>query len=158
MLERPLITRSFAQSLAVLHQTVPRAEIRNVMGPGLVEVRNVVAAQGIEITGPWLTHHLRMDPEVFDFEICLPVASPIVAAGRVKPGISHAAWVAQTVYQGGYEGLGVGVGRVHRVDGKRRAYRGGGFVGGLSRGSGSERRPGHVAHATHAGTGALVGG
>ncbi len=106
MLERPLITRSFAQPLAVLHQTVPRAEIRNVMGPGLAEVRNVVVAQGIEITGPWLTHHLQMDPEVFDFEICLPVASPIAATGRVRPGVSHAAWVAQTVYQGGYEGLG----------------------------------------------------
>jgi len=106
MLERPLITRSFAQSLAVLHRTVPRAEIRNVMGPGLAEVRVAVAAQGIEITGPWLTHHLRMAPKVFDFEICLPVASPIAASGRVKPGVSHAAWVAQTVYQGGYEGLG----------------------------------------------------
>ena len=94
MLEKPLITRTTAQTLAVLHQTVPRAEIRNVMGPGLTEVRNAVAGQGIAVTGPWLTHHLRMDPDVFDFEVCVPVASPIVATGRVKPGQWPAGYLA----------------------------------------------------------------
>jgi hypothetical protein len=28
-----------------------------------------VAAQGIAPAGPWFTHHLRMDPATFDFEI-----------------------------------------------------------------------------------------
>ncbi len=56
-------------------------------------------------TGPWFTHHLRMDPDVFDFEICLPVAAPVSAAGRVQPGLLPAATVARTVYRGPYEGL-----------------------------------------------------
>jgi len=65
-----------------------------------------VAAQGIAPTGPWFSHHLRMDPITFDFEITVPVGSPVAAVGRVKPGIWPATKVARTVYRGGYEGLG----------------------------------------------------
>ena len=54
---------------------IPRAEIQKVMGPGYREVMAAVAAQGIAPVGPWFTHHLRMDPDTFDFEIGVPVAS-----------------------------------------------------------------------------------
>lgn len=64
------------------------------------------AAQGIAATGPWLTHHLRMDPQTWDFEISVPVASPVNPAGRVKPGTLRAARVARTNYHGPFEGLG----------------------------------------------------
>jgi hypothetical protein len=43
------------------------------MGPGLRELMAVAAAQGIAPTGPWFSHHLRMDPDIFDFEISVPV-------------------------------------------------------------------------------------
>jgi effector-binding domain-containing protein len=46
-----------------------------------------------------------MDPDIFDFEVGVPVAAPISVAGRVKPGHLPAATVARTVYHGGYEGL-----------------------------------------------------
>ena len=105
MLDTPQIAQTAAQTTAVLRLTVPRAEIQNVMGPGYRELMAVVAAQGIAPVGPWLTHHLRMDPEVFDFEICMPVAAAVAAAGRVKPGELRAATVARTVYRGPYEGL-----------------------------------------------------
>ena len=65
-----------------------------------------VAAQGIATAGPWFTHHLRMDPGIFDFEICVPVTAPVAATGRVSPGQLPAAKVARTVYRGPYEGLG----------------------------------------------------
>ena len=42
----------------------------------------------------------------FDFEISVPVAAPVAAAGRVKPGRLPATTVARTVYRGPYEGLG----------------------------------------------------
>ena len=106
MLEPPKITQTSAQLMACIHLTVARAAIRDVMGPGIGEVMATIAAQGIAITGPWFTHHLRMPSDSFDFEICVPVATPVVAAGRVKPGLLPAATVAQTVYQGPYEGLG----------------------------------------------------
>jgi effector-binding domain-containing protein len=104
-IDPPQITESAAQLTAVIHLTVPREEIRHVMGPGLGELREALAAQGIAAAGPWFTHHLRMDPEVFDFEICVPVTSPVAPAGRVRPGQLPAARVARTVYHGPYEGL-----------------------------------------------------
>jgi hypothetical protein len=41
---------------------------------------------------------LRMDPAVFDFEICVPISTPVVATGRVKPSEWPAMSVVRTVY------------------------------------------------------------
>ena len=106
MIDIPQITQTVPQLTAFIHLTIPRQEIRNVMGPGLSEVRAAIAAQGIAPAGPWFTHHLRMDPGTFDFEICVPVTVPVAANGRVKPGQLPATKVAWTVYYGTYEGLG----------------------------------------------------
>jgi len=106
MIDPPELTSSPAQHLAVLHLLIPRADIRQVMGPGLQEVLAAIAAQGLRPAGPWLTHHLRFPPGHFDFEIGVPVPRPIAAAGRVAPGELPATRVARTVLRGGYEGLG----------------------------------------------------
>jgi effector-binding domain-containing protein len=106
MIDEPTIARTSEQLTAMVRITIPRAEIQKAMGPGINEVKAAIAAQGIATAGPWLTHHLRMDPKVFDFEICVPVKSPVSATGRVKPGRLPAARVARTVYHGPYEGLG----------------------------------------------------
>jgi effector-binding domain-containing protein len=106
MLDTPQITHTASQQTAIIHLTIPREEIRNVMGPGISEVRAAVAAQGIAPAGPWFTHHLRMDPDTFDFEVGVPVTAPVVAAGRVRAGQRPATKVARTVYHGEYEGLG----------------------------------------------------
>jgi len=106
MLDKPQIVQTTAQPTAIIRLTIPREEIRNVMGPGHRELMAAVAAQGIAPAGPWFTHHLRMDPDTFDVEIGVPVTAPISAAGRVEPGQLPAATVARTVYHGVYEGLG----------------------------------------------------
>jgi effector-binding domain-containing protein len=106
MIDKPEIVHTEHQPTATLRVTVPRAEIQKVMGPGLQEVHAAVAAQNAGVAGPWFTHHLRMDPAVFDFEICVPVERPIVASGRVQPGAWPAMKVVRTVYHGPYEGLG----------------------------------------------------
>ena len=106
MLDTPQITRIAAQLTAIIRLTVPREEIRSVMGPGINEVRAAVAAQGIDTAGPWFTHHLRMDPDTFDFEVGVPVTAPVVAVGRVRPGQLPATKVARTIFAGAYEGLG----------------------------------------------------
>ncbi|WP_199732652.1 MULTISPECIES: SRPBCC domain-containing protein [Corallococcus] len=102
----PQITQTEDQPIAVIHVTIPRAEIQQVMGPGISELMATVAAQGLKPTGPWFTHHLRITPDTFDFEIGVPVTTPVKAAGRVKPGLWPAMKVARSVYQGPYEGLG----------------------------------------------------
>ncbi len=106
MLDQPQVTQSDDQLVASIRITVPRPKIREVMGPGRQELMAAIAAQGIGTTGPWFTHHLKMDPAVFDFEICVPVASPVFPVGRVNSGKLRAAKVARTVYHGPYEGLG----------------------------------------------------
>ena len=106
MIDTPWITQTEARQTAVIHLTIPREEIRNVMGPGIGELMSTVAAQGIALQGPWFTHHLKMEPATFDFEIGVPVAAPVTPTGRVKPGSLPAARVARTVYSGPYEGLG----------------------------------------------------
>jgi effector-binding domain-containing protein len=105
VIDKPQIVQTAAQAIAVIRLTVPREEIQKVMGPGLGELKAAVAAQRIAIIGPWFTHHLKMPGEVFDFEIGVPVAKPVAAAGRIQPSHRPAMRVARTVYHGPYEGL-----------------------------------------------------
>jgi len=106
MLDTPQIAQTDAQPTAIIRFTIPRHEIRNVVGPGYSELMAAIAAQGIAPAGPWFMHQLRMDPETFDFELGVPISDPISAAGRVTAGQLPPATVARTVYHGGYEGLG----------------------------------------------------
>ena len=105
MLDTPHVTQTATRLTAVIHLTIPREEIESVMGPGISELMATIAAQGITPTGPWFTHHLKMAPDTWDFEISVPVSAPVVAAGRVKPSRWPAVKVARTVYHGPYEGL-----------------------------------------------------
>src|SRR5258706_2207156 len=73
MIDTPQITQTTATLTALIYLMIPRSELRSVMGPGISEVIAAVKAQGIGPTGPWFTHHLKMDPATFDFEICVPV-------------------------------------------------------------------------------------
>ena len=106
MLDTPHVLESSEQLTVCIPLVVPRAEIQAVMGPGIRELYAVLAAQGVAPAGPWFTHHKRRPTDTFDFEICVPVATPVAAAGRVQPGRLPAARVARTVYHGPYEGLG----------------------------------------------------
>ncbi|MFV8752292.1 GyrI-like domain-containing protein [Nannocystaceae bacterium ST9] len=105
MIERPEITQTTEQLVARIHITVPRHEIQTVMGPGITEVMSTLAAQGIAPAGPWFTHHSKMEPGVFDFDICVPIATPVAPAGRVVPDRLPATKVARAIYRGPYEGL-----------------------------------------------------
>jgi effector-binding domain-containing protein len=107
MIDDPQITQTTKLLTAVIHLTIPKDQIRELMGPGVKEVMAVAAAQGIGPTGPWYTHHFKILPDQWDFEIGVPVSAPVVPTGRVEPGQWPAMRVARTVYHGGYEGLTV---------------------------------------------------
>lgn len=106
MLDAPEITQTEAQPTATIRLTIPRDQIGMVMGPAMEEVKATVAAQGLVPAGPMFSHHFRMDPEIFDFEVGLPVQTAIAPAGRVQASELPARRVARTTYHGGYEGLG----------------------------------------------------
>jgi effector-binding domain-containing protein len=105
VIDQPKIVQTKAQHTAVIRLTIPRAEMQHAMGPAMAEVMTAIAEQDIEATGPVFAHHLRVDADVFDFEVGVPVAAPIAQAGRVIPSQLPAETVAQTVYHGAYEGL-----------------------------------------------------
>ena len=105
MLDNPHITQTATRLTAVIHLTIPKDEIRKVMGPGLGELLATIAAQGIQPTGPWFDHHFTIAPYHWDFEIGVPVSRPVVPTGRVKPGQWPAMKVARTVLHGDYAGL-----------------------------------------------------
>jgi effector-binding domain-containing protein len=105
MIDKPEILSTPAQRTAVITLSIPRDQIRTVMGPGIQELMETVRAQGIGPTGPWYTHHLMLHPDRWDFDIGVPVSAPVTPAGRVKPGERPALKVARTVYHGPYEGL-----------------------------------------------------
>jgi effector-binding domain-containing protein len=106
MLDKPAFAQTESQIAAVIHITVPRDQIQQVMGPAMMEVIEAVKAQGIGPTGPLFAHHFGMTPGIFNFEVGVPVAAPVKPSGRVKPSEIPAAAIMRTVYTGPYEGLG----------------------------------------------------
>ena len=133
MIETPQILDVPAQPTAVVHIICPKPAIRDVMGPGYSELMAALAAQGVAPTGPWFTHHLRMDPEVFDFEVGVPVGAPISPAGRVEPGELPAATAARTIYHGRIRGPRRRLGRVSRLGRRPGPQAGDRPLGGLHR-------------------------
>jgi len=105
VIETPQIVQTETLTMAKLYAKVPTSEIQTEMGKLVQEVIAEVQKQGIAITGPWFTHHFRRPDDFFDFEVCMPVAAPIKAAGRVAPGEWPAMKVVRTTYRGNYSGL-----------------------------------------------------
>ncbi len=126
MLDTPRITQTTPRITASIHMTIPRAEMPKVFGPGVGELMAAIAAQGIEPAGSVFTHHLKMAPDIFDFELSVSVSRPVVAAGRVKP----TEWPA----------------RVHGMDQGRGTHARAGPLGVLHHTSRLEPRSDHVAH------------
>jgi hypothetical protein len=95
VLETPTILNTDPQQAAVIHLTVPWEEIQNIMEPGLAELMAAVSARGIGPVGPWFNHHLHVQPDVVDVEICVPVSTPVAPVGRVERREARAAngWI-----------------------------------------------------------------
>ena len=106
MIDAPQIVQAGQLRTAIIKLTCPRNEIQKVMGPAITELMQIVIEQRIGPIGTWYSHHHRMTPDTFDFEIGVPVSAPVRDTGRVTNGILPAGRVARTVYHGSYEGLG----------------------------------------------------
>ncbi len=105
MIDTPHITQTIAQQTAIIRLTIPRAEMMTAFCPAVGELMATLAAQGITPAGPVFAHHLKMTPGIFDFEVGVAVATPVAAAGRMKPSEWPAMKVARTVSRGPYEEL-----------------------------------------------------
>jgi effector-binding domain-containing protein len=107
MLETPKIVETDVRLTAVIHLTVTRAEISQVIGPAIEEIITTLTAQGSAPAGPSFSYHWKRPSDTFDFEVGFPIRQPITPAGRVKMSKLPAAKVVRTLYRGSYEGLGV---------------------------------------------------
>lgn len=105
MIDTPEVVQTTAHQAAVIRLTIPRNEMRNAFGPAVQELMSTLAGQGVKPVGAVFAHHLRMSPDMWDFELGVEIASPVKAAGRVKRGQLPAAKVARTIYHGPYDGL-----------------------------------------------------
>jgi len=105
MLEKPQLVQTRDLPIAYIAITVPREQVTQVMGPGIDELIQTLAEQGIRPSGPWLTHHLRLDDHVFDFQICFPVPKKVDETGRVQNGILSATRAVHATYTGPFDGL-----------------------------------------------------
>jgi effector-binding domain-containing protein len=102
----------------VIHVRVPRDRIKEAMCPAITEVMEAVQAQGIGPAGPIFSHHARMEPDVFDFEVGVPVSGPVTPTGRVKAGELPARTVMRCLYTGPVAGLGQAWGHfIQKLDG-----------------------------------------
>ena len=73
MLDNPEVIQTDEQLTAVIHLTIPRSDIGNVMGSAIAEVMSTIAAQGIVPNGPCFSYHLKLPSDTFDFEVGFPV-------------------------------------------------------------------------------------
>jgi effector-binding domain-containing protein len=106
VIDTPTVVQSGARQTAVVALVIRKADIQKVMGPAIQEVMAALAAQGIQPAGSIFSYHRRVDPEVYDFEVGVPVEKPVAPSGRVTMSRLPAKRVARTVYHGGYEALG----------------------------------------------------
>jgi effector-binding domain-containing protein len=114
MIDTPEILHTDLRLTATIHLTIPRSEMQKVMGPGIQELLSTLKAQGVEPLGRWFAHHFKMSPDVFDFEIGVPVGTAVKEVGRVKNGSLAATRVARTIYRGPYQGLGDAWGQLEK--------------------------------------------
>lgn len=105
MIETPEFVTTTARDIAVIRFTIPHAEMMTVFGPGVGELLAGVAAQGVPLAGAVFAHHYRITKDTFDFDLGVPVARPVQASGRMKPGTWPSQRAVRTVYHGDYEGL-----------------------------------------------------
>jgi effector-binding domain-containing protein len=105
MIEPPKIIQTDEQITAIIHLTVPRDEIRLVMGPAIEEIIAALTDQGVKPAGPLFSYHWKRPIETFDFEVGFPINEPIKPVGRVSMSKLPATKAVRTIYHGDYEGL-----------------------------------------------------
>lgn len=105
MIDTPEIVTTPARAIAVIPFDIPRSEMGPAFSAGIGELLAELKAQRIAPTGPVFAHHLRIVADRWIFDLGIPTATPVRAAGRVVPREWPAQRVARTICHGDYEGL-----------------------------------------------------
>ncbi len=108
MIDTPTVVQTERRTTAVIHLTIPVADMPKLFGPAVMELLAELKEQGVLPAGPLVAHHFNLsgpDFTTFDFELGFPVDAPVRANGRVKPSELPSVRALRTNYHGAYEGL-----------------------------------------------------
>ena len=113
MIEPPHLIELPARLTAIIRLTVPREQIQQVMDHNIQELLVAFAEQGVAPSGPLFTHHLRIDPKIFDFELGFPVTTAVAPTeARVAKRMARHEGRADCLPRS-YEGLAAAWGEFH---------------------------------------------
>ena len=86
MIDNPEIVQTTAHQAAVIRLTIPRSEMMKAFGPAVQELMSTLADQGVKPVGAVFAHHLRMPPDMFDFELGVEVGRTRESGGTRQAG------------------------------------------------------------------------
>ena len=98
-------TQLEAQPIVGIRTTVAMKEIGQVMGPLFGEVHGYIQRSGRQTAGMPLAIYHSVPTDTVDLECAIPVASPLVSAGRVRAGQLPAGTAATVTHVGPYDTL-----------------------------------------------------
>lgn len=100
------VNRTILRPTAVVQGTVPMRDIPEFLGHAFIAVADVLARQGVHVTGPPLALYRSRPGDSVDVEAGFPVAVAIKPEGDVRPSIVPGGDAAETVHIGPYSTLG----------------------------------------------------
>jgi effector-binding domain-containing protein len=104
----PHLASTPSGSVAYIHLQIAKADIQHMMGPAIQEVYAVIKVQSAQVAGAHFTVHHAISADGWDFDVCVPVASPVFTSGRVLHKVLTPHQAATASYLGPYEGLHTG--------------------------------------------------
>jgi effector-binding domain-containing protein len=97
------ITTRQEQRTASIRVRTPVAGLQSEMGKAFGEIAMLLGTQRTGPSGPPFAVYHNMDMKDLDVEMGFPVAQPIRAEGRMKPGSLPGGRTATTVHKGPYD-------------------------------------------------------
>ena len=91
---------------AVVRGAVPTAGLADFFDQSFGVIGRVLAAQGVQPTGPAFGLYYGPPTETADLEVGFPTDRPIEPDGSAEAGTLPAGRAARWVYAGGFDGLG----------------------------------------------------
>lgn len=101
-----VIRRTIDQPVLAIRHAIPATMFQSFLEGAFSDLYEFLEEAGVEPEGPPMARYHAFGPEVIDVEVCLPVPTGTIGAGRIVPGLLPAATVATLVHVGPYDDEG----------------------------------------------------
>ena len=99
------LNRTVPRATAVVQATVPPRALPGFLSYAFAAVADVLARQGVDVTGPPLALYRSMSENIVDVEAGFPVAADVIPEDDVRPSSVPGGEAIETVHIGPYETL-----------------------------------------------------